>query len=239
MSEPRGPGRDPAEHAPAAADVDSSSHPGEMLVAPRRSCGCHARHKPRLVVLTGGPGAGKTAVLEIVRRHFCEHVVVLPESASMLFAGGFPRLPSRHARCAAQRAIFHVQRELEAIAIAEEHAAVVLCDRGTLDGLAYWPAPAESFFQDLATTRKVEFARYAAVIHLRTPTSEDGYNHQNPLRIESQRQARAIDARILDAWDGHPRRVLIPSTHDFVDKAVRAIAAIEAEIPECCLPRRT
>jgi predicted ATPase len=43
---------------------------------------------PKLVVLTGGPGAGKTALLEVVRRHFCEHVVVLPEAASIVFGGG-------------------------------------------------------------------------------------------------------------------------------------------------------
>jgi hypothetical protein len=27
----------------------------------RRSCRCRAEHRPRLVVVTGGPGAGKTA----------------------------------------------------------------------------------------------------------------------------------------------------------------------------------
>jgi len=38
-----------------------------------------------LVVLTGGPGAGKTAFLEIARRNFCEHIAVLPEAASIVF----------------------------------------------------------------------------------------------------------------------------------------------------------
>ena len=44
------------------------------------------------MVLTGGPGAGKTAVLEVVRRTFCEHVTVLPEAASILFMGGIQLL---------------------------------------------------------------------------------------------------------------------------------------------------
>ncbi len=52
-------------------------------------CSCKMpRHGSKLVVLTGGPGAGKTAVLEVVRRRFCEHVAVLPEAASILFGGG-------------------------------------------------------------------------------------------------------------------------------------------------------
>src|SRR5262245_25592869 len=91
-----------------------------------------ARRAPKLLVLTGGPGGGKTAVLEIVRKHFCEHVVVLPEAATIIFGGGFPRGVSAAARRAAQRAIFHVQLELEAMAIEEGRAPVVLCDRGTV-----------------------------------------------------------------------------------------------------------
>ena len=41
-------------------------------------CRCAQPHQRRRVVLTGGPGAGKTAVLELVRRTFCHHVDVLP-----------------------------------------------------------------------------------------------------------------------------------------------------------------
>ena len=79
----------------------------------RPACGCTARsHVPLLVVLTGGPGAGKTAVLEVIRRNFCEHVAVLPEAASILFGGGFPRRPDRNARAAAQRAIARVRAEV-------------------------------------------------------------------------------------------------------------------------------
>ena len=58
------------------------------------------------MVITGGPGAGKTALLEVVRHHFCSHVAVLGESASILFGGGFPRRQSAPSRKAAQRAIY-------------------------------------------------------------------------------------------------------------------------------------
>src|SRR5690242_15099817 len=57
-----------------------------------RTCACREDHRKRKrVVLTGGPGAGKTAVLELVRQSFCSHVHVLPEAAGILFTGGFPR----------------------------------------------------------------------------------------------------------------------------------------------------
>ena len=38
-----------------------------------KPCPCSDSHRTRRVVLTGGPGAGKTAVLELIRQSFCEH----------------------------------------------------------------------------------------------------------------------------------------------------------------------
>jgi predicted ATPase len=197
-------------------------------------CGCDLAHEPRFVVVTGGPGAGKTALLEVVRQHFCQHVVVLPEAASILFSGGFPRRASAPARRAAQRAIFHVERELERLASEERRAAVVLCDRGTLDGLAYWPSAREDFFSELGTSFEAELARYAAVIHLRTPDGADGYNHQNPVRTESAGEAATIDERILEVWSRHPRRHVVESAPAFMEKVGRALEVLSREIPACC-----
>ncbi len=197
------------------------------------ACGCLDPHpSPARVVLTGGPGAGKTAVLEIIRHAFCRHVKVLPESAGIVFGGGFPRGPSPRERKAAQRAIFHVQHELEDLVDVEGHA-VVLCDRGTVDGLAYWPGP-EDFFEPLGTSHARELARYEAVIHLETPTEGNGYNHVNPLRIESPAEAAEIDKRIALAWAPHPRRFVVEARRDFVAKAAAALALLRAQIPACC-----
>jgi predicted ATPase len=185
------------------------------------------------VVLTGGPGAGKTALLELVRQSFCEHVLVLPEAAGVVFGGGFPREDDDACRRASQRAIYYVERELEATADAH-NPALVLCDRGTVDGLAYWPAPAEGFWSSLETSPELEFGRYDAVIHLRTPDLRHGYNHENPLRTESAAAAATIDERILDAWAGHPRRFVVEPSTDFLDKATRALQLLRRELPECC-----
>jgi predicted ATPase len=203
------------------------------------TCECKASdHQPRFVVLTGGPGSGKTAVLEIVKRNFCEHVQILPESAGIVFGGGFPREQAVALRTAAQRAIFHVQRELERAAMEERKAAVVLCDRGTLDGLAYWPLDPSSYLGQLAIDRDAELARYAAIIHLRTPPIEHGYDKTNPLRIESAAEAVAIDARIEQAWSNHPRRAFVESDVDFLRKLARAVALIREEVPPCCRKHR-
>jgi predicted ATPase len=197
-----------------------------------RTCLCNQRHDRRRVVLTGGPGAGKTALLELVRQSFCAHVKVLPEAAGIVFGGGFPRGPGIPLRQAEQRAIFHVQRELEAAADGED-AALVLCDRGTVDGGAYWPEPGD-LWSSVGTTLAGELARYDAVIHLRTPAASNGYDHSNPLRVESAAEASAIDDRIARLWSGHPRLFTIEATPNFLGKAARALDILRAEVPRCC-----
>jgi predicted ATPase len=197
------------------------------------ACQCADAHDRRRVVLTGGPGAGKTAVLELIRQSFCEHVKVLPEAASVIFGGGFPREDDPECKRAAQRAIFYVQRELEN-AGDSHNPTIVLCDRGTLDGLAYWPGSLDEFLSSVGTTFAEQLARYHAVIHLRTPAEDQGYNKQNPLRIESAAVAADVDRRILEAWHSHPRRFVVESASEFLDKATEALEILRGEMPDCC-----
>lgn len=198
-------------------------------------CGCpHDDHAPKFIVLTGGPGAGKTAVLEMARRSLCKHVALLPEAASIVFGGGFPRHDTAPGRRASQRAIFHVQRQIETLVVEERRAGVALCDRGTIDGLAYWPGTPESYWLETGTRAEDELARYAAVIHLRTPSPRQGYNHSNKLRLESASEAARIDERILEAWRAHPRRFVVDNTDRFEDKAAAALNLLKTELPACC-----
>ena len=188
----------------------------------------------RLIAVTGGPGGGKTAILEVAQRELCRHVIVLPEAASILWRGQFPRRASLPARKAAQRAIAKLQVELQRMTVEEGHAAVILCDRGTLDGLAYWPGDPAEYFAELASTREGELARYHAVIHVRTPPAENGYTLANPYRTETAAEAAKIDEQILAAWEGHPNRYIVESKVEFLDKLNQALDVIRGQIPDCC-----
>lgn len=189
---------------------------------------------PRRIVFTGGPGAGKTAVLEVVRKNFCSCLAVLPEAASILFSGGFPRPKDKRGARAVQRAIFYVQRELEEITEATSKSALHLCDRGMIDGLAYWPGDPQDLWAATKTNREELLARYDTVIHLRTPGRDQGYDHSNPSRTETPEEAQAIDARIEKAWEGHPRRFFLPSRSNFLDKVSAAIELVQRELPSDC-----
>lgn len=199
-------------------------------------CGCDAGHARARVVLTGGPGAGKTAVLELIRKSFCKHVRVLPEAAGIVFGGGFPRTSLVASRRAAQRAIFYVQRELEAESESSD-ASIVLCDRGTVDGIAYWPGP-DDLLSSVDTNLAEQLARYEAVIHLRTPALALGYNRTNPLRTESAAEAISIDDRIAAAWADHPRRFVVEPTTEFLTKARAALSIVRSLVPPCCRAHR-
>jgi hypothetical protein len=183
-------------------------------------------------VLTGGPGAGKTAVLELVKQLFCKHVIVLPESAGIVFGGGFPRHADHRTRQAAQRAIFYMQRELENFAEGQ-NPAVILCDRGTVDGGAYWTGSPD-MWTSVGTRLQAQLARYSVVIHLRVPTVDDGYNRNNPLRLESAEEARRIDDRIANLWSAHPHRFTIEAAESFLTKATRVLNVLREQVPECC-----
>ncbi len=113
---------------------------------------------------------------------------------------------------------------------------MILCDRGTLDGVAYWPGTTEEFCAELSVDQTSELNRYHAVIHLRTPTAEQGYDNSNPPRVEGAALARDIDEAIELAWRDHPRRTIVDSAVDFPAKARHALAAISAELPACCDP---
>lgn len=199
----------------------------------RRPCTGRPSGPIRKIVLTGGPGAGKTAVVNLARQHFCHHLQVLRESASILFSGGFPRERGVVELRAVQRAIYHVQNELEVIGEVQPESAVLLCDRGTLDGLAYWPGDHDDFFKQIGSSLAMEYARYDAVLHLRTPHAKY-YERNGGVRTESAEEALQIDERISKVWSGHPNVVTINSADDFLHKASRALTVIAQYLPEPC-----
>jgi hypothetical protein len=181
------------------------------------------------VVLTGGPSGGKTAIITLAQKEFFHHIAVVPEAASILFRGGFPRAVETSHMIHQQRAIYFLQIELEAIIAEQNPDKLIICDRGTIDGAAYWPTESKrTFFESVDTTLEKELKRYDCVIHLESADKND-YDRTNPYRTEGHSQAKVLDKRIKDIWSEHPRRFIVPNSKSF-DQKIAEFFAILAQL---------
>ena len=95
-------------------------------------------HSPK-IVLTGGPGAGKTVVAQTIVRRHPERFILIPEAATQVYAmlsTRWDRLDLAGRRDV-QRRIYQLQVEQEdRLAWAHPNKALLL-DRRTIDGAAY------------------------------------------------------------------------------------------------------
>lgn len=182
----------------------------------------------RRIVLTGGPGGGKSTSAVLIRREVGRKVVLVPEAATMLYGGGFPRYEDMSAKVATQKAIYEVQRSIEDVQKAQFPHRVLLCDRGTCDGAAYWPEDSGDYFANMGTTLSAELERYDAVVFFESaavgdlPIIECG----NPTRKESNAAAVALDSRLREIWQQHPHFFHIPHQQSFFKKIENALTAV-------------
>lgn len=176
------------------------------------------------IAVSGGPGAGKTTLWRTIAKAHKQRVLGVPEVATLLFSHVFPAVQSEGERCAVQRAIFTVQRSVEQIYEGRLGADQVLwCDRGVPDGAGYWPHGCEHFFETMQADWQAELARYDAVLFMES-AAVGGLSiaSGNNTRTEDLATARALDARLKQVWQGHPRFHHIPHETDFVLKLTRA-----------------
>lgn len=185
------------------------------------------------VVLTGGPGGGKTTAADLYRREIGDEVVIVPEAATLLYTGGFPRTGTKGVRRATQRAIYHVQKNLEEAHAEAYRSRVLLCDRGTIDGAAYWPGDPTLFFKHVETSLERELTRYDAVIFFETAAVGGiAIEGGNPARIESLTDAISLDKRLRELWSRHPHYVHVPHNKSFIHKVNKGLEELEKVVSQ-------
>ncbi|HWO12684.1 MAG TPA: ATP-binding protein [Polyangiaceae bacterium] len=186
----------------------------------------------RRVAISGGPGGGKSTVAAAVAREHGARVVVVPEVATHLLAGFFPGIQGPDDRRAVQRAIYHVQVNLEAVhrARADENTVLVF-DRGVIDGAAYWPEGSEAFFEHVCGDAEEARDRYDAVLFLESAAQGGiAIGNGNVARTEQQSEAARLDATLYALWSPHPGFRFVAHTPTFEAKVQNALAALRSLI---------
>lgn len=161
------------------------------------------------IVITGGPGSGKTVVTAALVAAHPDRFALVPEAATQVYTMLRTRwdkldLGGRHD---VQRRIYRLQVEQEARLAREHPTKTLLLDRGTIDGAAYWPEGADAYWQDLGATHAAELARYDAVVLLETCATLGLYDgdESNFCRFEDPAAAITSSAFLKQLWSGHPR----------------------------------
>ena len=186
---------------------------------------------PLRIVLTGGPGGGKTTAADLFSREIGEEITLVPESATILFAGGFPRVEEHSAQRSVQRAIYEVQRSLEDVQSKLYPDRLLLCDRGTIDGAAYWPDGPDGFFEAMGSSHEAELGRYDVVIFFETAaTGGHAFTSGNRYRTESDAEAIELDRRLRSLWSPHPHFHLVPHNPSFLRKITVGLSILESVV---------
>lgn len=185
------------------------------------------------IVLTGGPGSGKSKIAHSLGERYPDRFIPVPEAATQVYQ----RLQTRWdllndaGRRDVQRRIYQLQLEQEDQFARQHPDRTLLLDRGTVDGAAYWPQGPEDYWRQIGTTYDIELSRYTAVIWLECSAAVGRYDgdSSNPCRYEDPAAAIACGDRLARLWSPHPHFHRVSAYPTLAEK----IAAVEQILFRC------
>lgn len=184
------------------------------------------------VVLTGGPGSGKTTALSRVSEKLEDlgyRVVLVEEEATKRIMGGLRPWDEGVKSYDFQLMMMKLQISKED-AIEEfirstyDGNVVMICDRGCLDQKAYVTAEEFDRIEEVLGVSDVALMdRYDAIFQLETAAKNSNYTTENnPARKEAPEVAIALDDRCLQAQLGHEHLRVIKA-EEFVDVKIEKL----------------
>lgn len=124
-----------------------------------------------------------------------------------------------------------MEDSVERVLKARGKPAVMLCDRGTMDGSVY---VSKEDFQKVMAERNTDIVqlrdnRYSGIFHL--VTAADGAERfytleNNKVRSETPEEARVADRKTQKAWLGSPHFYVLDNSTDFEGKMTRLVDII-------------
>jgi len=198
-----------------------------------------------VVVLTGGPGAGKSSSLAFLRERLSLRgfqVLTVPENATHFFenSDGMQKAwVGTHTQVVVQRMLLDYQLHQEdgfrllASLHPDKKRSVILLDACAMSGKVY--VSAEQWKEVLAFPGKQSFTddelfrRYNLVVHLVTSAYEEGCEswwNNNPARWHTPEAAKEADEKCLNVFKPHHKQVIVPSCKTFDEKKERVLELI-------------
>lgn len=194
------------------------------------------------IVLTGGPGSGKTTVLNNIVNIYSNHgvkVIVVPETATEIITAGI--------KCFGEDAIDLVdfQELIMRLQLAKEDVydrainmykkaypdrdVLVIYDRGTIDNKAY--INDDQFIDVLNRLNNVKsysdlLNKYDLVIDL-VGAKEFYTRDNNKARSEDVDGALSLGVTTLKSWIGHPKIKIVLPKDEMQDKIDEAVSYID------------
>ena len=199
----------------------------------------------KMIVITGGPCAGKSTALSWIQNHFSQRgykVLFIGESATELISSGI-NMKTCNDVMDFQTSIFKLQKEKEKIyyemASTIQDKVLIVCDRGLLDNKAFLSDMKFKYLLKKMGVNEIEVRdSYDAVFHLVSAAkgAEKFYTlENNSARTETIEEARIVDDKLISAWTGHPHYRIIDNSSDFEGKIKRLINEISTFLnePDC------
>ena len=186
------------------------------------------------LVLTSGPGGGKTTVLSAIEDEFRGQLTVVPEVANLLLEGGFPT-PGKDLAWSPEwqqafaYAILPTQTAIEkakALEAQEKGHKLIVCDRGLLDFAGYLDGEISQLAKEYGVDLDKAVKSYDAVIHLESLSTADPELYVKLGRFEPLERAVKVEMALRDAWSIHPKRTFIPGGKGVDSKISQVIGIV-------------
>lgn len=185
------------------------------------------------IILTGGPGSGKTTIMEIAQHKLGARLHLVPEVATIIISQVGVKPPQDEVGLNLfQQHLYEIQHEFEELSRLEAIASrkqAVLHDRGKLDAGAYIEGGTLGLQRLCRTDYSVEIARAPIVIQLDVPPRGiyDKIRGNNAARFESHEEAMDLDDAITSAYSKHPGFHLVSGCQTMERKIEKTLNIIE------------